>query len=148
MQLKREREKLRKKFRKEQEEAAALSGEPVPVARPQRTLDNTRTPDVTIVREADQEVFEDEEVDEFAAYFAKEVTPKVLITTSEKPSDGLRATVKEMLRVFPNSEYVSRKVKEQSCDLQSTDEMLNPFFFSLETRHQGHGEGSNWSRIH
>jgi ribosome production factor 1 len=109
LQLKREREKLRKKFRKEQAELAEQTGEQIPVARPQRTLDNTRTPDVTIVREADEEVFEDEEVDEFAAYFAKEVTPKVLLTTSEKPSDVLRMTVKEMLRVFPNSEYVSRK---------------------------------------
>jgi ribosome production factor 1 len=107
--MKRDREKLRKKFRKAQEEQAAATGVTIPVARPQRTLDNTRTPDVTIVREADEEVFEDEEVDEFASYFAKEVTPKVLVTTSEKPSDALRLTVKEMLRVFPNSEYVSRK---------------------------------------
>lgn len=109
VKLKREREKLRKKFLKQQAEVAEQTGEPVAVARPQRTLDNTRTPDVTMVREADEEVFEDEEVDEFASYFAREVTPKVLVTTSEKPSDALRTTVKEMLRVFPNSEYVSRK---------------------------------------
>jgi ribosome production factor 1 len=107
--VKREREKLRKKFRKAQEDQAQATGEPVPVARPQRTLDNTRTPDPTMVREADEEVFEDEDVDEFASYFARAVAPKVLMTTSERPSAGLRATVREMLRVFPNCVRIPRR---------------------------------------
>ncbi len=107
--LKHEREKQRKKFRKAQQEQAEQTGQPIPVARPQRTLDNMRTPDATMVKEADEEVFADEDVDEFAAYFARAVAPKVLMTTSERPSAALRTTVREMMRVFPNSEYVPRK---------------------------------------
>lgn len=107
--LKRQREKQRAKFRKAQLQAAEAAGTEVKITRPQRTLDNMRTPDVTMVTHEDQEVFEDEENDEFAQYFNSTVTPKVIITTAQSPTPGLIHFVKEMLGVFPNSEFRPRK---------------------------------------
>ncbi len=104
--LKREREKLRRaneRRRKENPEVTHV------IARPQRTLDNTREADETIVKAADEEVFEDEDVDEFAAYFDEGVKPRIILTTSMKPSKEAIVAVKEMCRVFPNSEYCKRK---------------------------------------
>jgi ribosome production factor 1 len=107
--LKREREKQKAKFKRAKAQREEATGEVEPIARPQRTLDNTRTPDVTIVKEVDEEVFQDEEVDEFAAYFDRTVKPKIILTTSQSPSTQLYTLVKEMLRVIPNSEYCKRK---------------------------------------
>ena len=107
--MRRAREKQRAKFRKAQQAAAEQTGEPVPVARPQRTLENMRAPDVTMVHAEDREVFEDEDVDEFAAYFNEQVKPKVLITTTIDPSGAMKTVVKEMLRLFPSSEFRRRQ---------------------------------------
>jgi hypothetical protein len=51
-----------------------------------RTLENTREADETIVNPLDEEVLEDEAEDEFSNYFDGKVTPKILITTSTRPS--------------------------------------------------------------
>lgn len=48
-------------------------------------------------------------MDEFASYFNGDVKPRVVMTTSKSPSVEAIVAVKEMLRVFPNSEYVKRK---------------------------------------
>src|SRR3990167_3403923 len=61
-----------------------------------KTLDNTREFDETIVAPDDEEVFEDEQTDEFASYFDRTRTPKVLITTTIRPTVNLLNFVKEM----------------------------------------------------
>ena len=43
------------------------------------------------------------------SYFKDDVQPKVLVTTSQSPSPELVATVREMLRVLPLSEYRKRR---------------------------------------
>jgi hypothetical protein len=55
-----------------------------------RTLENTREADETIVNPSDEEVIEDEAEDEFSNYFDGKVTPKILITTSTRPSHVIR----------------------------------------------------------
>ena len=49
------------------------------------TLENTREFDETIVQE-DDEVFQEEETDEFSQYFNNNLPPKILVTTSRRPS--------------------------------------------------------------
>lgn len=62
--------------------------------RPQRTIDNTREKDETMVTAEDVEVFEDEDVDEFAPHYDGKVIPRVLLTTSQTPSRALRNTMR------------------------------------------------------
>lgn len=45
-----------------------------------KTLESTREPDETIVL-MDDEVMQDEKTDEFANYFERKVSPKLLITS-------------------------------------------------------------------
>lgn len=57
-------------------------GEQAPPKEQPKTLENTREYDITMVDPNDDEVINDEAIDEMAAYFNREVTPKVLITIS------------------------------------------------------------------
>ncbi len=56
-----------------------------PKAEP-RTIENTREFDETIVKAEDDEVAQDEATDEFSAYFNDQRVPKILFTTSQKPT--------------------------------------------------------------
>lgn len=80
------REKLAKRLaqRKEEEKNPELKTARLAKNIP-ATQENLREADVTIVGD-DAEVFEEQETDEFAAYFAQGVTPKILITTSRRAS--------------------------------------------------------------
>jgi len=60
-----------------------------------RTQDNTREADETIVAPDDHEVFEDEQTDEFASYFDRSSVPKVLVTTTLRPTRDLVKFAKE-----------------------------------------------------
>jgi len=64
-----------------------LNSQPAP-KQPQKTLENTREVDETIVDPNDEEVLQDEETDQFADYF-KGRHPKILITTGREAS-GVR----------------------------------------------------------
>ena len=57
-------------------------GEEAPQKEAPRTIESTREYDPTMVAEEDEEVEHDEAHDEFAAYFNRETTPKVLVTVS------------------------------------------------------------------
>ena len=59
-----------------------------------RTLDNTRVYDETMVNPQDEEVMADEAIDEVSTYFNREITPKILLTTSDRPS-----TVRSILHI-------------------------------------------------
>lgn len=105
--LKKAKEKRDRKRKRKQEESQE-EGEPKPKQVP-RTIDNTRVADETIVEPQDEEVLNDEETDEFAAYFRCEVVPKVLITSSDRSKVKTVQFMKELQRIIPNSEVRVRK---------------------------------------
>lgn len=105
--LKKAKEKRDQKRKRKQEESQE-EGEPKPKQVP-RTIDNTRVADETIVEPQDEEVLNDEETDEFAAYFRCEVVPKVLITSSDRSKVKTVQFMEELQRIIPNSEVRVRK---------------------------------------
>eukprot|EP01120_Amphizonella_sp_Union-15-10_P009970 TRINITY_DN389_c0_g1_i1.p1 TRINITY_DN389_c0_g1~~TRINITY_DN389_c0_g1_i1.p1 ORF type:complete len:325 (-),score=48.02 TRINITY_DN389_c0_g1_i1:160-1134(-) len=102
-----DRKQRRKKRRKMEEEL----GEQAPPKQIPKTLDNMREPDDTFVVEEDNEVFEDLETDEFADYFNRKTTPKLMITTNRGSSKKIAKEFIEtqLLKLFPNSEYYPRR---------------------------------------
>jgi ribosome production factor 1 len=70
------------------------------------TLENTREKDETIVGE-DPEVFEEEEMDEFANYF-NGTSPKILVTTSKRASANCYEFAHEFVSLFPDAQFVKR----------------------------------------
>jgi Predicted exosome subunit/U3 small nucleolar ribonucleoprotein (snoRNP) component, contains IMP4 domain len=73
------------------------------------SIEDKREFDETIVTEVDPETEKEEEMDEFAEYFAEKTTPKILMTTSEKPSGYMFDFLKEIKDVFPNCFYWPRR---------------------------------------
>lgn len=75
-----------------------------------RTQENTREADDTIVEPDDHEVFEDEQTDEFASYFDRSKPPKVIVTTTLRPSRELVRFAKEFRTIvgWDECEYKSR----------------------------------------
>jgi len=102
---KRKRRAARKRLKEEM-------GEDAPPMPQQRTLDNTREPDDTMVAPNDEEVVLDTAVDEFADYFANKTTPKILITTCltwDPKGKVTRTFIRNLVRMFPNMKYRPRK---------------------------------------
>lgn len=85
--MKQEKSKLklkrRQKIKKDEEENPEQKLERLEKNVP-KTIENTREKDETIVVD-DAEVFQDEDCDEFASYF-NGMSPKILLTTSRRPS--------------------------------------------------------------
>jgi ribosome production factor 1 len=100
-----------KRGRREEREAARKAmGDKAPAKSIPKTKENMRKPDVTIVDDVnDQEIVLDEQDDEFAKYYRDKKNPKVLITTSPRPSHRVKQFVREALWLFPNSIYRPRK---------------------------------------
>ncbi|KAL0586129.1 hypothetical protein ABG067_004222 [Albugo candida] len=77
-----------------------------------RTIDNTREPNVTMINAEDEneneEIYQDEIDDEFAAIFSNQTTPKIMITTRPFPSGELYHFINELLQLIPNSFYYKR----------------------------------------
>jgi len=71
-------------------------GDAAPPLKPPKTLENQREKDDTMVHPEDQEVFLDEETDEMEGYFKLKQTPKVLLTTSEKPTGVCELAIRGM----------------------------------------------------
>eukprot|EP00310_Coccolithus_braarudii_P014679 CAMPEP_0183341232 /NCGR_PEP_ID=MMETSP0164_2-20130417/7508_1 /TAXON_ID=221442 /ORGANISM="Coccolithus pelagicus ssp braarudi, Strain PLY182g" /LENGTH=309 /DNA_ID=CAMNT_0025511489 /DNA_START=242 /DNA_END=1171 /DNA_ORIENTATION=+ len=105
--LKKEGDKAAKQARKLRQKEAEELGEAAPQT-VQRTLDNTREADDTVVGPDDEEVAGEDALDEFAAHFSGEVPPRTMITTGRYPSAQLLSLVEELLRMLPNSEYRPR----------------------------------------
>ena len=95
-----------------------------------RTLENTREWDETLLiqpsvsdatlpassPEDQDEVLHAEKYDAFAQYFDGRV-PKIIITTSKRPSTTTYRFTEELLSVFPNSEFVKRGVRYDIADI-------------------------------
>jgi len=101
----------RKRKEKRKKDVETL-GDAAPAPPPQRTLENTREPDDTMVKPDDEEVKEDTAVDEFAEYFANKTTPKILITTSPNICKRAKETIpfiNDLISVIPNMTYRERR---------------------------------------
>mmetsp|Transcript_25 Transcript_25/g.62 ORF Transcript_25/g.62 Transcript_25/m.62 type:complete len:308 (-) Transcript_25:97-1020(-) len=77
-----------------------------------KTQDNTREKDETVVDPEDEEVQGDEAVDEFSDIIDGKVKPRVIVTSSYKPSKIMYDFIIEFLRVIPGSTYYQRKSHE------------------------------------
>lgn len=64
--------------------------------------------DETVVPPDDEERIQDGKCDEFAAYFSRSVTPKVLITSSNRPSLKSHLLMRELVKCIPNSDIKLR----------------------------------------
>eukprot|EP00922_Rhytidocystis_sp_ex-Travisia-forbesii_P014440 GHVS01021612.1.p1 GENE.GHVS01021612.1~~GHVS01021612.1.p1 ORF type:complete len:375 (-),score=55.66 GHVS01021612.1:269-1339(-) len=73
-----------------------------------RTVERLRKTDETKDCAKDEEVLEEDACDEFSDYFAGKTTPKLMVTTSMKPSTVMEAFLKELLIILPNCFYYKR----------------------------------------
>uniref|UniRef100_A0A7S0RIG7 Brix domain-containing protein n=1 Tax=Chlamydomonas leiostraca TaxID=1034604 RepID=A0A7S0RIG7_9CHLO len=105
---KKKKKQEREKRQKEEQKAVAAGLEPPP-RKQQKTIENTRVKDETMVADGDEEVVADEEQDEFAEHFANARPPKVLITTCYKPSKVMYTFISELLETLPHAEYYKRQ---------------------------------------
>ena len=104
---KKEGDKAARAARKQRQKDAEALGEEAP--RPvQRTLDNTREIDQTMVQPGDEEVAFEDSIDEFAEHFAGRTPPRTVITTSRYPSKQLLTFLEIVVGMLPNSEYRQR----------------------------------------
>ncbi|XP_076439960.1 ribosome production factor 1-like [Babylonia areolata] len=106
MKRKKRKAKLEEKKRKMQE--AKEKGEKAPKQTP-KTLENMRVYDETMVNPNDEEVMADEATDETAPFHTGQSEPKILITTSDRPSSRTNKFCKELKKIIPNSTLVYRR---------------------------------------
>ena len=103
------RQKKRELRLQRAKEAEALGDDVQQTKAVPRTIDNTREQEPTTVRHDDDEVALDEAEDEFAAYFADEIRPKIMITTRPRPSRELFHFIADLMRFFPKLYYYPRR---------------------------------------
>ncbi|KNC85629.1 hypothetical protein SARC_02202 [Sphaeroforma arctica JP610] len=104
---KKENKKRRREETKKAEEDIPEDERPVKV---QKTIENMRVADETIVEADDEEVINDAETDELSAYF-KGQQPKIMVTTSRK-AIGAGTTYKfaeELINLMPDAEFIQRR---------------------------------------
>jgi ribosome production factor 1 len=80
-----------------------------PPKQKQKTLETLREADETIVAAEDDVVADDEQTDEFAAYFQGKTKPKILLTTSYKNTKPTHDFIKELLETIPDSHFYARR---------------------------------------
>ncbi|CAG5127568.1 unnamed protein product, partial [Candidula unifasciata] len=68
-----------------------------------KTIENMRVPDETKVDPDNEEAMISLQTDEMAPHFNQETTPKILITTSDRPRQKTNNFCKELKKVIPNS---------------------------------------------
>lgn len=76
----------------------------------QKTLDNMREKDETMVDVEDDEIAEDDARDEFAPYYSDIITPKIMISTRPKASSKLYEFIRELMVLIPNA-YLYKRLK-------------------------------------
>lgn len=101
--------KLKKKEKKKRKRLQDELGDDAPPVVKQKTQDNTRELDETVVEDDDEEVKAEEQQDEFSNHHRKEVIPKVIITTNYRPTKRMIDFIKDLLQLIPNSFYYSRR---------------------------------------
>ena len=69
-----------------------------------------RVHDETIMDDVDDEdIVGEQNIDEFAKYFNRETTPKIIITTNRMPKGDIFDFLKELKLTIPNLEYYPRE---------------------------------------
>ena len=69
-----------------------------------------RVHDETIMDDVDDEdIVGEQNIDEFAKYFNRETTPKIIITTNRRPKGDIFDFLKELKLTIPNLEYYPRE---------------------------------------
>ncbi|XP_064625213.1 ribosome production factor 1-like [Lineus longissimus] len=106
---KKEQRKVKKTEKKRKLQEAKALGEDAPPKKIPKTLENMRVHDETMVDPTDEEVALDQSQDEMSAYFNRKTTPKVLITTSDRPKSRTNKFCKELKKSIPNSEIYYRR---------------------------------------
>uniref|UniRef100_A0A8C6DSY7 Ribosome production factor 1 n=1 Tax=Moschus moschiferus TaxID=68415 RepID=A0A8C6DSY7_MOSMO len=100
------KEKLAAKENLKERERLLYQAPPKPVP---KTIDNQRVYDETIVDPNDEEVAYDEATDEFASYFNRQTSPKILITISDRPHGRTVRLCEQLSTVIPNSHVYYRR---------------------------------------
>ena len=102
--------KKRRQLRQKEELRALENGEtPAPRQVP-KTIENQRVIDEThIVKEDEEEIQNEDKEDEFASYFSFNSSPKIIITTSRKPSGAMFKFLENLFTVVPNAYYYARR---------------------------------------
>lgn len=90
-----------------------------------------RVADETLMDDVDDEdILGEQNIDEFAKYFNRETTPKILMTTNRRPKGDIFDFLKELKLTIPNMEYYPRQnfrikeVIEWSKERDFTDIMV------------------------
>ncbi|GAV69932.1 LOW QUALITY PROTEIN: Brix domain-containing protein [Cephalotus follicularis] len=124
------------KGRDAQKQALELGQEPPPSMVP-RTIENTRELDETVCKPDDEELFADNDADEFGSILKREHTPNILITSCRFNSSRGPAFIQDLLRVIPNAHYYKRG----TYDLKQIVEYANKEeFTSIIVVHTNHRE--------
>ncbi|KAJ3020925.1 Ribosome production factor 1 [Thoreauomyces humboldtii] len=97
--------KRRQRIAKEEADNPELKEQRLKENQP-KTLETMREFDETIVGE-DAEVFEEEDTDDFSEYF-KGLQPKIMVTTSKRPSARVYEFAEEFVSIFPDAELIKR----------------------------------------
>ena len=108
----------RKDRKKRQKDTEALGDDAPDLKLQQKTLDNTREVDETIVGPDDPDIAAEDSFDEFSGHFLQQLQPRTIVTTSMNPSKFIEEFLAEMVEMLPNSEYRKRSkcgVKDM-CD--------------------------------
>lgn len=71
--------------------------------------EDKRIPDPQIVEAGDEEVEGDHAMDEFSKHYSNSVQPRTLLTTSMKPLKKTVEFINELLDVFPDAKYFTRR---------------------------------------
>lgn len=112
--LRHERAVAKKKRREARQKAEAdaieAGEEPAPRQVP-KTIENQRVKGDEFVEDkaADEDLIEQDAEDEFASYFSNASEPKIIITTSRKPSGEMFKFLENLFTVIPNAYFYARR---------------------------------------
>ncbi|KAI8787133.1 ribosome production factor 1 [Biomphalaria glabrata] len=98
-----EKRKVKMEEKKKRKKEEKQLGSKAPPKKKPKTIENMRVPDETMVDPTNEETVLDLEQDEMAPYFKQETTPKILITTCDRPKNKTNSFIKELKKVIPNS---------------------------------------------
>tara|TARA_B100001142_G_scaffold321302_1_gene367727 strand:- start:1687 stop:2850 length:1164 start_codon:yes stop_codon:yes gene_type:complete len=101
-------EKKRTKLGRREEERIFFGSESNKKRVP-KTIDNQRVKNDTFFQENDLDISGEIVEDEFASYFVNSTDPKVVLTTSRKPSQEMFRLLQSIFSVIPNAYYYARR---------------------------------------
>jgi ribosome production factor 1 len=102
-------EKKLRDARKLEQDRAFHTGESALHRKLPKTIENQRSIDDSFILTNDKEAGQEDAEDEFANYFDSATNPKIIITTSRKPSRDMFRFLKNIFDVLPKAYYYSRR---------------------------------------